>query len=242
MDETYTTKAIILNRQPFREADSKITAYSLEKGKIELIVRGAKKIKSKLAGHLEPLNLSEIMVVRGRQFDYVGGAVSANCYGAIKSDLEKLMLAGRIINVFNKLIKMEDRTDVEVIFRLLRSILEVLNSGQKSAANSELLFNFFVLRLMAQLGHKPELHNCVVCRKKITPNNNYFDLSRGGLICLNCQRNKNNSILPISTDCIKILRLAIESDFSRLTKLKINDILAKEINNIVCSFLKFYSF
>ncbi|MCK4553810.1 DNA repair protein RecO [Candidatus Parcubacteria bacterium] len=242
MDETYTTKAIILNRQPFREFDSKTTVYSMDKGKLELVIRGAKKIKSKLAGHLEPINLSDLMIIRGRNFDYVGGAVSGNCYGAIKSDLEKLMLAGRVVNVFNKLIKMEDRTDVEVIFRLLQSILDALNRGQKPAANPELLFNFFVLRLMSQLGHKPELYNCVVCRKKIVPNENRFDLSRGGLVCLNCQKNnKNKQVLLISTDCIKVLRLAVESDFSRLTKLKINDILGKEIINIISSFLKFHS-
>ena len=242
-EETYTTKAIVLNRQPFREADSRIMVYSLDKGKLELAARGTKKIKSKLAGHLEPISLSNLMIVRGRQFDYVGGAVSEICYSNIKNDLEKLMLAGKIVNVFNKLIKIEDKTDVEVIFRLLQSILDELNSGQKSAVNSELLFNFFVLRLMSQLGHKPELYNCAVCRKKIVPNNNKFDLSKGGLICRGCQKNEKNIIqsLPISTDCIKVLRLAVESDFSRLTKLKINDILAKEINDIICSFLKFYS-
>ncbi len=240
MDETYTTKAIILNRQPFREADSKTIVYTLDKGKLELIARSTKKIKSKLAGHLEPFCLSDLMIVRGKQFDYIGGAVSENCYGAIKSDLEKLIFAGKAINIFNRLVKLGEKD--EAVFKLLQETLDTLNNRQKINIGYELLFNFFVLRLMAQLGHKPELYNCVVCRKKIAPNENRFDLSKGGLVCLECQKNnKNKQVLLISTDCIKVLRLAIENDFSRLTKLKISDILAKAINNIICSFQKFYS-
>ncbi|MEA3464380.1 MAG: DNA repair protein RecO [Patescibacteria group bacterium] len=247
MDETYITKAIILNRQPFREADSKITVYSLDKGKLELIARGAKKIKSKLAGHLEPFCLSDLMIVKGKQFDYIGGAVSENCYVNIKNDLEKLVFTGKAISVFNRLVKLGEKD--EAVFKLLQEILDVLNSKQKLSISYELLINFFVLQLMSQLGHKPELRSCVVCRKEIAPNGNKFDLSRGGTICLNCVSSiapflsiggEKEERPPISADCIKVLRLVIESDFSRLTKLKINDILAKETKNIICSFQNYY--
>ena len=69
MEETFNTKAIILKREPFWEADTRVVVYSLEKGKLHLIARGTKKISSKLAGHLEPMNFVDLMVVRGKQFD-----------------------------------------------------------------------------------------------------------------------------------------------------------------------------
>jgi len=239
MEATYQTKAIILNRQPFREDDSKMTVYSFDKGKLELVARGTKKIKSKLAGHLEPINLSDLMVVRGKRLDYAGSAVSENCYANIKSDLEKLVFAGKAISVFNNLVKLGERD--QVVFKLLQEILDILNSKQKLNVGYELLINFFVLRLMSQLGHKPELYNCVVCRKKIAPNNNKFDLSRGGLVCAGCQKTNRSQSLLISTDCIKVLRLAVESDLNSLTRLKISDILVEEIKNVICSFLNYYS-
>ena len=248
MNETYLTKAIILNRKPFRECDSMATVYSFDKGKLELAVRGARKISSKLAGHIEPLNLSEIMVVRGRNFDYVGGAVSRNCYANLKSNLEKSLIAGQAVNIFNKLIKKEEQDSK--IFILLQDFLNILNENKEF--NCELLLNFFILKLLVLLGYKPELYNCAVCGKKITPNGNKFGLSQGGLVCADCQTSPfvpllskdgvGGMSLQTSTDCIKVLRLAIKNDFSRLTKLKINDILAKEINNIICSFLKYNNF
>ena len=240
MNETYLTKAIILNRRPFRECDSMATVYSFDKGKLELAVRGARKISSKLAGHIEPLNLSEIMVVRGRQFDYVGGAVSENCFIDLKSNLEKSLIAGQAVNIFNQLIKHGEQDGD--IFLLLQDFLNTLDKDKNKEFNCELLLNFLIFKLLDQLGYKPELYNCVVCKKKIIPNNNKFDLSRGGLVCADCAKNiQYNKPLQISANCIKVLRLVIESDLSRLTKLKINDNLDKETSNIICSFLKFHS-
>lgn len=261
-DETYTTKAIILNRQPFGECGSKVTLYSGEEGKLELVARGARKITSKLAAHLEPLNLSEIMAVRGRQFDYIGGAVSQNCHANLKSDLEKLLIAGQAINIFNKLIKHGERDGG--IFILLQDFLNILDENKEF--NYELLFNFFILKLLVQLGYKPELYNCVVCKNKIEPAGNKFDLSKGGVICDDCalpppvlpaqawraglipllirrgggERSKTGERLPISDNCIKVLRFAIINNLNKPIKLKIDNKLNKEINNIINLFLNYY--
>ena len=56
MDETYNFEAIVLNRYAFRESDSRVILYSREKGKLELVARGTKKIKSKIS-YIELLNL-----------------------------------------------------------------------------------------------------------------------------------------------------------------------------------------
>jgi DNA repair protein RecO (recombination protein O) len=125
MDETYATKAIVLNRQPFRENDSRVILYSRDRGKLELIARGTKKINSKLAGHLEPLSLSSIMVVRGRQFDYIGGAAAINCFIDLKSDLAKLAAAGQAVKATSELIK--TGIDDNYIYLLLLDFLEILN-------------------------------------------------------------------------------------------------------------------
>lgn len=232
MEETYRTKAIILDRKSFRENDALAIIYSLEKGKLDLIVRGAKKINSKMAGHVEPMNLSEIMVVRGKGFNYIGSSVAENCYINIKDDLNKTICAGRAINVFNKLVKHEEKD--ESLFFILKNFLEILDKHE--IYNCELFYNYFILKLLDLLGHKPELYNCVVCGNKIGENNNKFDFLKGGVACARCSK-KNN----ISDNCIKVLRFIINNNFKTLTKLKINDTLAEETNNITSSFLTFHS-
>jgi len=198
MEDTYNIKAIVLNRKSYSENDSRVMVYSQESGKLELTARGAKKIKSKSAGHLEPFNLVDIMVIRGQNHDYVGTAVSEKCYGDIKGDLAKLFAAGRAFKIINQLIK-PGLADQE-IFELLKEYLEVLNTAKK---DFEILTSLFIFKFLAMLGHKPELAFCTCCVNKISPGNNRFDLARGGMVCGKCADLKDGNQLAVSDDTIK---------------------------------------
>jgi len=234
MEETYNLKAIILNHRPSGEDDGKIILYSRELGKQELTARGVKKIKSKLAGHLEPFNLVDLMVIHGRQYDYVGGAVSEKCCPGIKSNLAKVAAAGQATRIVIKLIK--PGVADEAIFELLFDYLNELEIGK---GEPELLYSFFTLKFLSRLGNGPELSFCLKCHKKILPGKNRFDLAKGGLVCGQCS-NYELTQLTISDDAIKLLRLADKEDFKKLTKIKINKKLEKEIEKIVNSFYSYH--
>ena len=92
MEETYATKAIVLNRVPFRENDIRVSLYSSDQGRLDLIARGARKTKSKIAGHIEPISLARIMVIRGKRLDYLGSAINEASYFNIKNDLIDMIL------------------------------------------------------------------------------------------------------------------------------------------------------
>ena len=233
MEETYSTKVIMLNSFPFRENDSKTIIYSVDRGKLELVARGARKIGSKLAGHIEPISLADVMVVKGRQYDYVGGAVSNNCYGIIKSDLDKLQIAGKAIRIFNKLVRPEQKD--ENIYILLQEFLDEINKKDLSA-DYELLYNFFILKLLVLLGYSPELYYCAECRRKIKPKRNKFDFLKGGIVCDSC---KTGNSLTISENCIKVMRFVINREFANISKLKIENNTNNEIKRIICSFLEY---
>lgn len=232
------TQAIILSQKPFREYDAKITVYTKDNGKLELIARGIKKNTSKLAGHLEPICLSNIMVIQGRRFDYIGGAVSENCYFNIKNNLDKICVAARAVRLVNQLTKQNEGIGAEIIFNLLQKFLFILNYSSQ-IINYQLLFHFFILKFIVALGYKPELYNCVQCKNKITLSNNKFDLSKGGLIC--DMRIASTVALKISDNCIKVLRLGVNGSFEELNKLKIDEKLLLEITNIINNFLKYYA-
>jgi len=236
MEETYATKAIILNRIPWREDDIKVSLYSVDQGRLELIARGARKMKSKLAGHIEPISLVKVMIVRGKQLDYLGSAINEDGYLSIKNDLAKLAIAGQAINVFNRLIKPAE-TDKE-LFNYLRDFLNFID--ELKIIKHQLWPDFFILKLLDKLGYRPELHNCLGCSKKITPQGNQFDLNRGGLICKNCVPVDKLNILTISDNNIKILREVINNDFEKLNNLEIDKQLVKEIKKIIGSFYQFY--
>ena len=234
MEETYNVQAIILNRKSFSECDSRVIVYSRECGKLELTARGAKKIKSKSAGHLEPISLTDIMVVRGRRHDYVGAAISENCFSNIKNDLAKLPLAARTVRIVDQLIK--PGVADEKVFKLLKDYFVFLNTVKK---DFEISAWFFVFKLLAELGHKPELSQCLNCSAKLQPGKNKFDLARGGLVCGRCAKSSDSNQLVMSDDGIKLLRLVLKSDFKRLAKVKVSKKLGEEIEKIISLFFKY---
>jgi DNA repair protein RecO (recombination protein O) len=239
MEETYNFEAIILNRYAFRESDSRVILYSRERGKLELVARGTKKIKSKIAPHIEPFNLVEAMAVKGKSFDYLGSAISRSAFYNIKNDLSLLAVAGRIIKFLNQSVK-EAEPDQQ-IFLLTKEALKILNDKKLKNEKEELVELFYIYKLMVTLGYKPDLFNCLHCHKKISDQKNYFDITRGGIICPNCLKNSlNYKRLTISSNLIKILRFANKNALSELMKLKINEILKEELDNFIRSFQQYH--
>lgn len=232
MNETYNTKGIVLNRRDFRENDSLVTFYTQDKGKIDLVVRGTKKSLSKLVGHIEPINHSDVMVVLGRTYNYVGSVFNINVFSGIKNDFQNVEIAGKALSVFNKIVK-PDHEDRGLYDGLLK-FLDILDS---QSIDKNLFYNFFLLKILTHLGYLPELYNCTKCGKKIDPTSNFFSSHAGGIICNGCGNNRE--YLYLSADGIKILRFVVSNELEKFTKLKISDDLKKEVILCISNFTRY---
>src|SRR3989338_11456363 len=93
MSSTFRTHAIVLGSREYREADRYYSALTAEHGLLELRARGSRKISSKLAAHLEPFALCDLMVVRGRYGDLVACVERLEAYPLIRQDADKMSLA-----------------------------------------------------------------------------------------------------------------------------------------------------
>lgn len=237
MEETYNIKALILNRKPFSENGSNVAVYSENFGKLELIARGTKKIKSKLAGHLEPISFVEIMVARGKRHNYICSAVSNDCYAGIKNNFDKIKAAGEAVKVFNLIIKSGEK-DRE-IFDLLKNYFDFLDAAADKP-DHDLSVKLFILKLLIKSGHGPELYKCVMCGNKIQPLGNRFDPKNGGFACLKCSyESEIAGNPPISENAIKMLRLSGDGDFKELDRISLNNDAKKEILSIISLFFNY---
>lgn len=248
MDETKNTPALILNRQDYKEADSLVTVYTPYFGKLTLVARGTKKLSSKLAGHIEPLTLADILIIRGRGFDYIGSAITRAAYLGIREDLNKLYYAGRAINLFSRLTK-ENQSD-ERLFFLLVTWLKILNDFYLFTRESgELVLAFFTIKFLAELGYRPEMYQCLDCLNTISPGQNYFNLLGGGLVCGDCFEKKRlaggggvfrTELLTISDNCIKLMRFMVDNRFKSAEKLKTDNKTLKEFGGLLDKFILFH--
>ena len=237
--ETYSTKAIVLKREAFRETDTRVIFYSEDQGKLELVARGTKKISSKLAGHLEPFNLVELMVVPGKQWDYVGTARNERAFAGIKADLTKLALAGEALAIFNKIIK-AGIADCDIFF-LLNEYLVALDALRVADGwQLRLASDGFILKLLSRLGYRPELKLCVNCGGKVANGSVKFSARKGGTICVSCVKTERGELLTLSEKSYILLNHLLASGAGKNALVKSDELTAGEINKVVSTFYKYH--
>lgn len=198
------TKAIVISQKAINEHDCLLSFYTLEFGRTSFLARGLKKPNSKLAAHLDLLNLVDLMIIKGRERDYVGSAIAENCFLGIKKDYNKICVAGEAINFLNKL-SFNNQTDYEV-FLLLRSFLFFLNEGDFTAEYLRLSLNSFKLKLLNLFGYNFDFSTCFICQKRKASALNFF---RKDLYCSHCLKNVSpddyrHNFIKLSTEAVNL--------------------------------------
>lgn len=147
-----STKAIILNRLDYGEADRILTLLTPDHGKLSLIARGVRRVKSKLAGGIELFSVSDITFVRGRgELGTLASSRLDTHYNKIAGDLDRVMLAYDLIKILHK--NTEDQPEVEY-FALLNNAFGALN---KPSVPPAIVRAWFLSQLLYLAGHSPNL-------------------------------------------------------------------------------------
>jgi len=147
------TEAIILARTDYGEADRILTLLTPDDGKLRLMAKGVRRVKSKLAGGIELFSVSTITFVKGR--GDIGTLVSTRLvryYKHIVEDLDRTMLGYELIKQLNKVT--EDHPEPEY-FELLKQVFEALDDP---TIPLPLVRFWFTAQLLKQSGHSPNLH------------------------------------------------------------------------------------
>lgn len=191
------TTAIILSRTDYGEADRILTLLTPDHGKLSLIAKGVRRIKSKLAGGIELFSVSDIAYIKGRSD--IGTLVSTRLikyYGHIVKDVSRTMLGYELIKMLNR--EIEDEPEAEY-FELMEQAFAALDDP---AIPLELVRVWFSAQLLRLSGHTPNLtHSADGARLEAgqTYEFSYDDSSFVG-------RSEGREA-PFSADDIKFLRI-----------------------------------
>jgi DNA repair protein RecO (recombination protein O) len=232
----YRTQGLILEKNDLREADRLFAIYTEDFGKLKVLGKSVRKIKSKLRGGMELFYLSEVEFIQGKTFKTLTDAILIENFKNIRGDLKKLKIAYQIIGVSNQLIKGEER-DLK-IWELFSDIFNKLNNNWSLRFDYQsLIYYYFLWNLLSFLGYRPQLYQCIICQGKLNPANLYFSSKGGGLVCKTCSGKEKYS-QRTNPDVVKILRIILKEDFTTLSRLKIDRIHEKLLKDISNDYLK----
>jgi len=223
------TFGIVLKRTNINEADRILTIFTREMGKVKAIAKGARKIKSRLAGSIEPFLLTNFMLYPGKTFWLVTGAEVVKNFENVQTDVKKTANAFYVGEIIDKTLE-EDEPHKE-IFELFTNYLEYLNT------NDDSFMPVYTAKILERLGFKPEVYECLHCREKLKPEQNYWDNIEGGVICQNCNSKLGHG-KALDNNVIKILRLIFDDKFSVSANLNIDKKYQKETFNVLEDYIE----
>lgn len=150
--KTVRTPAIVLARIDYGEADRIITFLTPKHGKLRLMAKGVRRVKSKLAGGIELFSTSDISFIKGK--GDIGTLVSTQLikhYGHIIKDINRVQLGYDLIKNLHK--ATEDNAEEEYYY-LLEDIFVALNDVRLDV---ELIKLWFYAQMLALNGHTPNM-------------------------------------------------------------------------------------
>ncbi|MEX2162153.1 MAG: DNA repair protein RecO [Anaerolineales bacterium] len=225
-------EAVVLKHSDFGEADRLLTLYSREQGKLHALAKGARKPGSRKGGHLEPFSVVRLQLGKGRDLAVVDQAEAVVTNSALTENLEALGYASYVVEILDRF--SADHDENRGVYRLLRDTLARLAAGD----DLQLAVRYYEVRLLDQVGFRPELQNCLNCRKPIQPQNQYFSLEQGGVLCPDCGP-RNREAQPISLAALKVLRHLQRSDYEEARRAKPNEGVQRELEALMNAYVTY---
>ena len=137
----YRTQSFFVKKTDRGEDSRLFTVYTKNFGKVKILGRAIRKIRSKLKSGAEIFCLSEIEFIQGKTHKTLTDAIPIENFSVIRKDLKKLKIIHQIFGVLDDLISKEEKDDE--IWRLLSEIFEKLNNPQFKINHLPLLYYYF---------------------------------------------------------------------------------------------------
>ncbi len=231
-ERTYRTEAVVIRRSDFGEADRLLTLFSIDRGKLRAIGKGARKPQSRKTGHVELFMRSKFLIAEGRDLDIVTQAEMVEAYSALRDDLVRATYASYAVELLDRFtVDEEPQRD---IYDLLSAVL----GWFATAPAGELLLpaRYYELRLLSLTGFQPRLFNCLHCGEPIREQDQAFSAELGGLLCPNCLE-VDPRARPISAVAVKVMRYLQTRPWAEVGQLRLRPAVMHEIERVMHDYL-----
>lgn len=178
---SFRVEAIVIRHANWGEADRVVTLFTRERGKVRALAKGARKIKSRKAGHLEPFTRVTLQLAAAHDFPIITQAETIEAYLTLREDLVKTGYAAYCLELIDRF-TYEEEIEASAIFGVLADTLKRIEADPEAWV----AVRFYEMRLLDFLGFRPHLFECANCSDKIEPIDQFFSPAMGGVICPRC--------------------------------------------------------
>jgi DNA repair protein RecO (recombination protein O) len=246
-ERLYRTEGIVVRRRNQGEADRVLTLCT-PLGKLDVIAKGARKVRSRKAGHIELFCRSSFVIARSRSsWDIVSQAETVEAHAALREDLLRGTHARYAIELFDRFFT--EGEGGQTVFDLLDHTLTWLCEDE----DLDLVARFYEQHLLGLAGFRPELFRCVGEHDENVPldpresselNRPYgFDPEHGGLLCPDCYeaQHRRPEVVALSPNGLAFLQDCQRGPYTtRLRAMSISSALHAEVERVMQHYITYH--
>ena len=234
------TEALVLKQFDLGEADKIITFYTKDYGKVRAVAKGVRKSRSSMSGIVLPFNYNYMTFYQSGSLDRINQVKNIFSFSKLREDLTKMAYASFMAESIEK-VGLENDPNQALFSLLLSSFHQLLKTDQEFIY-IELSFK---IRLLAILGLKPELDNCISCNKElIYYKKNIFDIKHGGLLCKDCYKKiVEGSVIEkyiLFGESVQVIKSLFVTGLQPLPNLKISKQAYEQLDELINKFIQYH--
>jgi DNA repair protein RecO (recombination protein O) len=231
---TFRTAALVLKRRNFGESDRLLTLLTPQHGKFDALAKGARKPISKKTGHVELFTRADVLIAKGRSMDLLTQAEMTQPYLPIREDLIRGAYANYAAELLDRFTYDSDDTNTRVLFELL----DITFARLCDDADPRRVIRFYELRLLDEVGFRPELNECVITHEDVQPVDQFFSYDGGGVVSPQGSAHSAGLVsLPVVT--LKLLRHMQRSPYEQVAALALSESLHTDVERVTLGYITY---
>lgn len=179
--EKLSVTGLVIREKPMGDNDKLLTLLTAERGKMYVMGKGVRSLKSKNMTSAQPFAYSTFVLSKNKSgFYYISESDLHELFFGIRTDLNRIALASYICDLADH-VSVEEN-DETALLRLTLNMLYALSQGKKPTAQIKAVYE---LRCAAVCGFAPDLSECSLCGCG-DAELYYLDILEGELLCPEC--------------------------------------------------------
>lgn len=222
-------KGIIIESKDYKEKDKLATIYTLEKGLVRAVFRGARGEKAKMKAMKDVFTFGDFFIENTKGNNIVSQVDIIEGFYAIREDLDKYYEACSIVDVLKKVAT--EQSDPNLFIEVIKA-LKYLCFGQ---IKRNYVLCKYLLDIFNGAGYPMNFEKCSSCGSRIT-GKKFFNYDVGEILCGNCRTYTSEEIdQPVVT----VLKILNNTDYEKLDTVKFGEDVQKSALKVLLKNFQF---
>ncbi|THF75645.1 DNA repair protein RecO [Cohnella fermenti] len=211
----YRMEGIVIRGTDYGEGNKIITIFTPTHGKQGIVVKGARKPKSRYASLSQPFTYGDFSFYKSGNSGGLGSLNSGEIlesYRELRENLDRAAYAAYAAELCDRAVAEEDASGY--LYHQFKACLTAIAEGKDPA----IVLRIFEMKVIQSVGYAPMLDECAVCGSADGPFR--FSPLLGGAVCQRC-RHQDPQALELMPQVWKLLRIFAAVDLRQLGQIDV---------------------